>query len=180
MNPLLAIDTFLIGRVFEPFAQYVERTVGINCFGLARLCAVIGTLAWWVANGCTSPPGYLLFLFLMLVVAYALEFFAKRERASPGACYMNELKTEEYAAPRVLLFSAVVFFLVVVGVTAALGTLEGLPVVRFLGMVTAVLSALCYVYFMACDILPPGTISKLRTFTDSLKASRAATGDAGA
>ncbi len=164
-NPFVALDSFIIERVFEPVAWRVEYRTGRNNFWLARASIVFVFTCYALFSGILARDlvmagvGFVLFA-IAFGLARVVERYTGKHTANPTRHNMQLLVARFFlmANTVLVLYASLEMILVLVGEMAAspelfysllLGTLWYL--VLFVGF--AAIPA--YLYFLACSRMPP-------------------------
>ena len=163
MKFLIAVDRWIIGQ-YERFAHWIQRLAGFDCYDLAALCCalIVGVIIgqdlllffkaaprWWRAISLiahSASGGFWVWIPSQLKVSRE---FAKL-RLRHGVANPLKIMPSTICCRLILVWLVVVFAYPTPNAAA-----------RMLGMAS-------YLYFLACDPLPPAE-SKVRMWIEALR-----------
>lgn len=180
MNILLRLDSFLVENVFQSCANFSERLLGVNCFGLARLCCLLCALGILCSLTMMGIPAMYAVIALLLVAiflvatiggVYLHEHDYEKSQVTGGSACMNPARKPSGSMVRIIVAGGLS---VNGGLVVAVGWLFFSETASMSVLGASVMIAVAILFFAACETLPPRTVSKLQKLLVSLRGLRAA------
>lgn len=171
MSPILALDSFLLEKVFQKFSNFFQRMTGKTCFFLARALFLIaavfcGMIVLWVTFASKDTDYYVMFLCFLGIFLFFSDVNEMQGREKDFEENIEAAKnrdTELLLLFRRLSHGAIALFAVFLFPTA---TEKGREFALLLFVIVFLASSLGN-YFASCTPLPPGK-SRIREWIGNL------------
>ncbi len=177
---LVALDDYLIDKVFEKFARWFQISFGKTNFWLAKVClwATIIACSQIILLSlifCDSCPAMVFIIFICLVMISSTLSIIRKCEAEENKFFTQETTTlnrVRITQRLVRIFS--VYLIIFLSIEAVLFIVFSWNGIDFFGFLYLLMSSIAQytiiagVYFYACTPLPLGK-SKAKEFIESLK-----------
>jgi hypothetical protein len=158
MNGLIAVDQWLIARIFEPIAWWVERTTGANQFALARYTLTVllagDLIAHMIVPQRNGTSVSYIGLALMCIVLYAGISHSLMSEAKADQMRNNDHETVGGLWLRVVI-AAFSIYLMFSSISSAKWHEDETYRITMICFMVGNAAYLAFLYFCACRMKPP-------------------------
>lgn len=163
-----SLDSFLIDRVFEPFAHWIQKMIGWTCFSLSRICCLLFITQDSLINFHTATAhqpidwlGSVFAVLIAIVLFFRTSYIEKECCKSIRKGFRNPARQTDAGDRKFARFVAclILFIFTLVPINH---NLLGVTITLLF------LSAPAATHFYACTPLPPGQ-SKARQMWEKFK-----------